>query len=79
MISIFPRRKRNKKLKHLSFQVDVTVDDDDNVIVYLSQDKIKIMGIKTKLTKDQSVAEVIQDYISQYVKLPRRYKKHEQN
>ena len=77
MISIFPRRKRSKKVKHLAFQVDVTVDDDDNVIVYLSQDKIKIVGIKTKLAKGQTIAEVIQDYIYQYVKLPRRYKKHE--
>ena len=74
MIAFFPRRKR-KKVKQLNFRVDVTVDDDDNVVVYLSQDNLKITGIKEKVSTNKSIGDIVEAYIFQYVKLPRRYKK----
>lgn len=75
MIVFFPRRKRRKSLTHIKFQVDVTIDDNENVTVYLSRDDLKIKGIKVKVEKGGSIADVVQDYILNYVKLYRRYKR----
>ena len=78
MISLFPRRKRYKK-NHLKFQVDMVIDDDDNVVVYLSRDDVDIVGIKEKIQAgdDKSIGEIVNAYILNYVKNRRKYKKHE--
>ena len=78
MISLFPRRNRYKK-NHLKFQVDMVIDDDDNVVVYLSRDDVDIVGIKEKIKAgdDKSIGEIVNAYILNYVKNRRKYKKHE--
>lgn len=78
MISLFPRRKRRNK-NHLKFQVDVVIDDDDNVVVYLSRDDLDIVGIKEKIEAgdNKRIGDVVNAYIVNYVRNGRKYKKHE--